>query len=170
MGENSFYLQPFGYLLFYIYLYRIMPCKVNSNPLFLQSVVNILTVVLAKHNHSSVPWHSRFQIWALSCSPTNTFMVNPSIKTKFGYHVGSLETRSGSLANGNNQLRRMTLIVKVGFLLLSVLSFKVRRHSLTHQRHAELHVDHQTVLTFTVLLWGNVSLHLGFSIQVFLGC
>jgi len=54
-GENSFYLQPFGYLLFYIYLYRIMPCKVNSNPLFLQSVVNILTVVLAKHNHSSVP-------------------------------------------------------------------------------------------------------------------
>ena len=72
-------------------------------------------------------------------------MVNPSIKTKFGYHVCSLETRSGSLANGNNQLRRMTLIVKVGFHLLSVLSFKVRRHSLTHQRRAELHVDHQTV-------------------------
>jgi hypothetical protein len=30
-------------------------------------------------------------------------------------------------------IKRMSLIIKAGFLLLSVLSFKVRFHSLTHQ-------------------------------------
>ena len=64
----------------------------------------------------------------------------------------------------------MTLIVKVGFLLLSVLSFKVRRHSLTHQRQVELHVAHQTVPDLSQFCReGKISLHLGFSVQVFWG-
>jgi len=61
------------------------------------------------------------------------------------FRILSLQQKSGSLANGTIQSRRMCLIIKVGFLLLSMLSFKVRYHSLNHHCHAELHFNQQTV-------------------------
>jgi hypothetical protein len=42
-------------------------------------------------------------------------------------------------------------MLKVGFLLLSALSFKVRCHSVTRQCHAKLHIDLLKIKLFTVL-------------------
>ena len=49
------------------------------------------------------------------------------------------------LANVTNHWKRIYLIVQVGSLLLSALSFQVRRHSATLQFCVELRFDHQTV-------------------------
>jgi len=55
--------------------------------------------------------------------------------------------KGGFLANGTNHWRRMSLIVSVGSLLLSALTFPVSRHSLTLQFRSELHFKHKLSLT-----------------------
>ena len=55
--------------------------------------------------------------------------------------------KGGFLANGTNHCRRMSLIVSVGSLLLSALTFQVSRYSLTIQFRAEPHFEHKLSLT-----------------------
>jgi len=54
---------------------------------------------------------------------TNTHLVNPPIKQNFGYPVSPVTKKGGFLANGTNKLGRMSLIISVGSLLLSVQFF-----------------------------------------------
>jgi hypothetical protein len=77
----------------------------------------------------------------------------------------------GSLANGTNHLRRMSVIVEVGSLLLSALLFKVRRLSPTLYCRAELCVDHQTVVDWSQFCRKAMShFILSCSLQLFLWC
>ena len=84
---------------------------------------------------------------------TNTRMVNPPTKQNFGYPVSPAKKKDGFLANGTNQWGRMTLIVLVASLLLSVLLFPVRRHSLTLQCRSELHFDYETVADWSQICY-----------------
>jgi hypothetical protein len=82
---------------------------------------------------------------------TNTCLVNPPIAHNVGYPVGLVTKEGGFLANGANHSRRVSLIISVGSLLLCVLLFQVRRHSLTIQCRAELRFDNQTVADWSQL-------------------
>jgi len=84
-------------------------------------------------------------------APTITHLVNLPIEANFVYHVGSLLQKSGSLANGTNKSRRISLNVQACSLLLSAILFTVGRHSPTLQCRLELLVDHQTVADWSWL-------------------
>ena len=100
---------------------------------------------------------------------TNTHLVNPPIKQNFGNPVSPVTKRGCFLANGTNKWGRMSLIISVGSLLLSVQLFQVRHHSLTLQCRAKLYFDHETVAYWSQIYCKRMSnLILICSLQIFL--
>jgi len=77
-------------------------------------------------------------------TPKNTRPVNPPIKRSVGYPVRPV-TKKVDLLPTERTIGGGCLIVKVGFLLLSALSFQVRHLSPTLQFCVELRFDHRTV-------------------------
>jgi len=79
--------------------------------------------------------------WARSLLYLKPVRLNPPVKRNVGYSVGPVTRKVVFLpAIGGGCLLSFQLA-----LLLSALTFQVRRHSLTLQFRAELHFEHETV-------------------------
>ena len=75
---------------------------------------------------------------------TSTHFLNLPIERGVGYPLGPVTKRGVFLPTESNHWR-ISLIIKVGSLLLCTLLFQVRCDSLTLQFRTELRFDHQTV-------------------------